>query len=273
MGRYKLIGLALSLTAMFQNVCFDPRHEGFEKGHREVKIRKLARMDFLESSGLEMGSTEKFWTHNDSGGDARLFQFDFDGELNDSISFGLNNRDWEDIARDDRGNWYLGEFGNNANNRQDLKIYIVGESIDSLMFKYPDQEAFPPPEDKRNFDCEAMFWHGDYLYLFSKNRGDEMVKCYRLEAIPGKQTAELIDTIKIKRMVTGADINLQGTEFSLLTYGMIYQFSFNALKPFAEPTRAIRFTRSGQSEGIAYLDNRSLLVSNEAGKIFRVFPK
>ena len=260
------------MSALFQNIGFDPRHEGFSKGKKEYRIEKIAKIDFLESSGLELEGATDFWTHNDSGGDPKLVKFNMSGEMTDSLVFALYNRDWEDIARDNEGTWYIGEFGNNSNKRKNLKIYIVREQqVDSILFNYPDQEKFPPPDDQKNFDCEAMFWSDGSLYLFSKNRGEKIVKAYRLTDKAGKQTAELIDKVRMNRMITGADINDENTQFSLLSYGMIYTFEWlNPQKPFSKPLLATKFTRSGQAEGIAYLGENELLVSNESGKIFRI---
>ena len=40
---------------------------------------------------------------------------------------GATNEDWEDITIDDAGNLYIGDIGNNKNERDDLRVYRVPE--------------------------------------------------------------------------------------------------------------------------------------------------
>lgn len=88
-----------------------------------------------------------------------------------------NSIDWEDITQDPSGNMYIGDFGNNNINRKDLTIYkipnpslIVEDTIiaESIHFTYLNQFDFPPANDQKNFDMEAMIWYRDSLHLFSK---------------------------------------------------------------------------------------------------------
>ena len=52
---------------------------------------------------------------------------------------------------------------------------------------------------------------------------------------------------------------------------MIYTFEFSNLeKPFSKPINALPLSRSGQAEGIAYLEGSDKIVSNEAGKVYRI---
>lgn len=265
--------LAVLFATSFHNFHFE--EAGFEKGKRDFKIRALTKIDFAESSGME-ADEDGFWTHGDSGGKPVLVKYSADGDLIDSLHFPqITNIDWEDIARDDEGNWYVGEIGNNLNKRKDLKIYKIGEEgIETIHFNWEDQFEFPPSEQDLNFDCEAFFWHDNNLYLFSKNRGEGPVRVYILPDEPGDHIAKVIDEIELPRMVTSADVNEAGTEFSLLGYGVIYTFDFsNKLKPFEQPKRAHRFSRGGQSEGLAYTSESELIISNEGGKIFRLLKR
>jgi sugar lactone lactonase YvrE len=52
------------------------------------------------------------------------------------------NIDWEDITKDKDGNLYVGDFGNNDNERKDLCIYKIDKK--SLTTKVPFQPTkFP----------------------------------------------------------------------------------------------------------------------------------
>ena len=126
-----------------------------------------------ESSGLVIESPNRFWTHNDSGDKARLYQFDSTGILRRTVVVKkADNVDWEDIALDaERRNFYIGDFGNNGQNRTDLTIYkipipqsattffqtdtVIAEKI---AFSYPDQLNFPPVDSSKYFDAEAFIF-------------------------------------------------------------------------------------------------------------------
>ncbi|MDR0683026.1 MAG: hypothetical protein LBG15_14435, partial [Dysgonamonadaceae bacterium] len=75
----------------------------------------LASPDLDESSGLEY-CRGKLWTHNDSGGDTKLYAVDpANGFINQTITLeGITNVDWEDLAAD--GYYlYIADTGNNTN--------------------------------------------------------------------------------------------------------------------------------------------------------------
>ncbi|MEM9887396.1 MAG: hypothetical protein AAF849_15990 [Bacteroidota bacterium] len=179
----------------------------------------------LEASGLYVASPDSLYWLNDSGNAAEIYLTDGKGELLNTIAIPIQNKDWEDLTYDDKGNLYIGDFGNNRNQRKDLKIYIYHfptARIDSITYSYPDQQSFPPPLAAQNFDMEGFFWHQDSLHLFSKNRmkvGNDYTKHYRLAAQAGAQQLDLQDSIYLKkRVVTAAAIHPDGQEMVLLTY-------------------------------------------------------
>ena len=181
--------------------------------------------DLIEVSGLFYAGKDSLWWHNDSGRSPTLFLTDGRGKLLTKRDLHpLTNRDWEDITSDPSGNIYIGDFGNNANNRKDLKVYILSpdKRIDSLLFQYPDQKRFPPPAQAANFDMEAFFWYADSLHLFSKNKlvkGNYFTKHYRLPARPGTYTADLQDSLYLKkRVITGAAVSPDGRRVALVAY-------------------------------------------------------
>ena len=124
-----------------------------------------------------------------------------------TINLPLKNTDWEDLTHDNNGNLYIGEFGNNANKRRDLKIYIYNlrtQDLDSILYAYPDQTQFPPAPEYRNFDMEGFFWHQDRLHIFSKNKfrkGNYYTKHYTLSAQAGEQNLQLRDSILLKNRI------------------------------------------------------------------------
>jgi hypothetical protein len=166
------------------------------------------------------------------------------------------NRDWEDLASDTKGYLYIGDFGNNLNRRRDLCIFKYHPETgvtDSILFAYPDQKGFPPAtENERVFDCEAMIFFRDSLYLFTKGRfnGRHFTKEYVLPAQPGRYVAQLRDSAYLrKRVVSGAAISSDGRTLALTSYYVkMYLKSIPSTKAtvwyFFDPTGDGRFFKS-----------------------------
>ncbi|MBL6943693.1 MAG: T9SS C-terminal target domain-containing protein, partial [Bacteroidales bacterium] len=91
-------------------------------------LRFLLPPEIQESSGLAYFN-EKLWTINDSGGLPVIYAFDtIVGQIVQRIIVdNAINIDWESLATDD-DYIYIGDFGNNLGNRDDLAIYIVSKS-------------------------------------------------------------------------------------------------------------------------------------------------
>ena len=179
-----------------------------------------------EASGLYAANSDSLWWLNDSGNSPDLFITDSKGNLINRVEVPfVENKDWEDLAADDEGNIYIGDFGNNANQRRDLRIYKYNRSthrLDTIQFFYEDQKAFPPTPPLDRFDLEAMIWYRDSLHLFTKDRtgrGVKYTKHYVLPAMPGTYQARLVDSLALKkRVVTGAAIHPFDKKLVLLTY-------------------------------------------------------
>lgn len=277
MLKYKLFTIWIFLQASCCACSMKEREAGFNEMTDAYEIRKTGRLDaqINESSGLETTSDGNFWTHNDAGGANMLFKINAAGEVLEEVTLAkTSNKDWEDITRDDNGNLFIGDFGNNSNSRQNLKIYCVKEQqpeqTDTILFHYPDQEKFPPPKDQRNFDCEAFLWHNGNLYLFTKNRskGTE-VKIYKLPDQPGRYTAELIGSINTDEMITAADISPDGKLIALLGYGKIYMLEVSEDDVLHGKKYCVKFPESGQAEGLVFINNTDFIFTNEGGKIFK----
>lgn len=247
-----------------------------------------------EVSGLYRQSADSLWWHNDSGDQPRLVLTNAKGDLLKEIILPIKNVDWEDITADKLGNIYIGDFGNNANARKNLRIYVYQPALgllDSILFQYPDQQAFPPQPEQSNFDMEGFFWYGDTLHLFSKNRllvGNYITKHYTLPARPGVYNATLTDSIYLKkRVVTAAAISADGKTVALLSY------FFRRTLGFIPKTRTTiwiledfqnsHFLRGNlkkqnvrkfpplptQFEAIDFIDNQSVYIASERTPLYR----
>ena len=142
-------------------------------------------------------------THNDGGNKSRLFVLDTLGNLVKKIKLvDTKNKDWEDLTQDDKGNLYLGDFGNNYNTREKCQIYIIKKGFiykdeiepDKITFWYEDQYSYPPNKENLNFDCEAFFYKDGFLYLLTKCRSTPFTgvsNVYRIPAKKGKYKAKV----------------------------------------------------------------------------------
>ena len=120
----------------------------------------LAKLPALvnESSGIVAAGPNTFWTFNDSGGETELYLFNSVGKHLRTLRItNARNRDWEDICRDDEGNLYIANTGNNANNNTDLCIFKIpdpaGIKADTvkaaeISYLYKDQYSYPPSKKR-----------------------------------------------------------------------------------------------------------------------------
>jgi len=237
-----------------------------------------------ENSGLVWDDEHQtFWTHNDSGDKARLFEVDTTGTiLNEVVLNGASNVDWEELALDRGTNTlYVGDFGNNRNKRRDLCIYKLPlprgseteVTTEKISFSYPDQGAYPPEGRKKEFDMEAMVYWNDSLYLFSKNRTEPYsgyTKMYRVPAQPGEYVAELVDsfatggTYYMAQWVTAADLSPSGDRLALLNNGHLWVFyDFEAPRFLKGKARKFLFERTTQKEAVTFRNDSLLYVSEE----------
>lgn len=251
-------------------------------GQKINKIGKLPK-SIEESSGLILYNDTLFITHNDSGDKPILYFINLKGDLihQITISNAINN-DWEEITKDEQGNIYIGDFGNNLNKRKNLTIYkIAPENLlktthviaKIITFFYPDQTAFPPEEATLNFDAEAMFFHNDSLWVFTKCRatpfhGNTFI--YAIPSQPGNYTATAKGKLFIgdkgfaKDAITG--VAFSHSTLYLLTYNRIVVYELNNNTFLFKKT--IATTPYSQKEAIAISrDQSTLFLTDEVQKI------
>ena len=111
-----------------------------------------------EVSGTETTlKTDLIWMLNDSGNKARIYGINKKGNIKKELKINAKNNDWEDLTSDKVGNIYIGDFGNNLNERTNLSILKVNAEdlnkdskidIECISFKYPTQNKFPPKMKK-----------------------------------------------------------------------------------------------------------------------------
>lgn len=275
-----------------------------------------ARIDaqpITEMSGLVKSRRHPnlFWLHNDSGDEARLFAIDGDGRsilptysrftyYGDAPEDGkqqwqgftvlyAENRDWEDIAADERY-LYVADTGNNANARRDLVIYMISEIdptastrsavVRALPVVYPDQDAFPPKS--RHFDSESLFVDAGKLYLLTKHRGGLLhrmapgVKLYRLDSDYSDRDniLTLVDHHDTLTAATGAELSPDGQTLAVISYTDLWLFQRPASGDqwLSAPARHFPLDTDTfrQVEAITWIDDDTLLLGNEQRDLFRL---
>ena len=130
----------------------------------EILISLELPKEINETSGLEI-INNNFITHNDSGGDPVVYEFNQNGviinrhNINGDSGYNLENVDWEDLGAD--GEYlYIADTGNNFGTRKDLKLIKVDPSnnfqaINEINISYKDQESFLP-QLRHKFDAEGL---------------------------------------------------------------------------------------------------------------------
>lgn len=236
-----------------------------------------------ETSGIELTGPDQIWTFNDSGGEPELYLCDTSGQLLRTVRIqNAWNRDWEDITQDDAGNFYIGNIGNNNNSNTDLTIFKItnpdatSDSVveaEVIYFHYEDQHTFPPQEDSLNFDCEALYWYRNHLYLTTKNRTqpfDGEIHTYRIPDTPGTYTAEKIatwssgGTSMLNFWITAGDVSPDGTKLCLLSsdkFWVFYDFVDDDF--FGGKYEVIKLGNFSQKEAVCFLDENTLYITDE----------
>ena len=92
------------------------------------QLRELCTLPatLAENSGMLVSAPNRIWLHNDGGNPAKLYLIDTIGTILKEITIqNATNVDWEDMTTDYQGHLYVGDIGNNNNNRQNLRIYKI----------------------------------------------------------------------------------------------------------------------------------------------------
>ena len=247
-----------------------------------------------ECSGIYSYNGSTFWALEDGGNSNKRRERDTLGNILRSLEVdGVKNNDWEALTADTLGNLYIGDFGNNKNERTDLAIYRVPDpralsedqtTVQVIGFSYPDQKAFPPKKKGLFFDAEAFFYHGGFLYIITKNRAresDGTATVYRVPDQPGNYMAEIVARIRLcddsrTCQVTDAALSPDGSRLVLLGYGKLWvyePFSIDGLG--RQQGRLIDLQTNTQLESVCFATDTLLLLADErslgrGGNLYRM---
>lgn len=261
--------------------------KGKKGGHKKKKdsvalpagLRSVGSLTdgILESSGLcaapEAGT---YYTFGDDGQQPIVFRVDATGQQVGQFTLGAPNHDWESLSRDNNGNYFMGDCGNNGSDRRNLAILRFRpeqpSQVGKINFTYPDQTEFPPSKSQRNFDCEASLWHAGQVYLFTKDRAQQTTcKVYTVPETPGTYTAKLVTKLAIPGEVTDATLAPSGHRLVLLARQELFVLEGDSWEAILKATpRRIGLEGAGQTEGAAFKDENTLLLTTEQGAVYEL---
>ena len=190
----------------------------------EILITIELPKEINETSGLEI-INNNFITHNDSGGDPVVYEFNQNGviinryNINGDSGYNLENVDWEDLGAD--GEYlYIADTGNNFGTRKDLKLIKVDPSnnfqaVNEINISYKDQESFLP-KLRHKFDAEGLTIIDDQIALFSKDRDSLNTDIYFIPTNGGPLSS--INTFNVNALITGADYDNNLGLLALISY-------------------------------------------------------
>ena len=242
------------------------------------QLKEISGIIYTKSSQLS-------WVLEDSGNANEIYALDSQGKLQKTITISQTaNVDWEDITKDSEENLYIGDFGNNANDRKDLAIYKIDkDSLNKssvmpsykISFAYPEQTKFPPKKTALFYDVESFFEYKGNFYLFTKNRSkgfDGTTFLYKVPNKAGFYQAQLLGEFKAdgdyqNAAITSAAISPEGTKVVLLSHSQIWVFEdFQSDNFFEGKVNAISLGHFSQKEAICFKDSKTLLVADEKTK-------
>jgi hypothetical protein len=230
-----------------------------------------------EVSGNQIiANSELIWMLNDSGNKPEIFGVNLQGKIEKVLKVNAKNHDWEDLTSDERGNLYIGDFGNNNQKRKKLSILKITNQdllnnkevdVEKINFEYPKLDS----KKKVHFDAEAFFYHQNYFYIFTKSRKKKFLGKTLLFKVPnkkGKHVAELVSEYEfcnhIDCRITSADISIDGKKVVLLNHTSVFVLTgFNNDDFLSGKMKEISLEHNSQKEGICFKDDKTLLITDE----------
>ena len=246
----------------------------------------LLPSNIVESSGAIIFNN-RLITHNDSGGENKLFEVDLTTQqVARTVTISnATNIDWEDITQDDTF-IYIGDFGNNNGTRTDLKIYKISKSdyanatnitAEIINFSYSDQTDFTSSPNNTIWDAEALVsLDANQLLVFTKNWVDGNTKAYAIPKTPGTYAVNAQSTVlNAGGLIAGGTFNTASGKLYLVGYTSVLQpfvwvsYGFNINDIFSGSNTQTVLSGLGQEqvEGITFIDDNSYYMTSESFSI------
>jgi hypothetical protein len=110
------------------------------------------------------------------------------------------------------------------------------------------------------------------VYLFTKDRATQSTcKVYSVPETPGTYTAKAITKLAIAGEVTDATLSPSGNRLVLLARQEAFVLEGNSWDAILKATpRHIDLAGAGQTEGAAFKDENTLLITTEQGAVYEL---
>jgi len=291
--------MALSFSLVNANVCL--RAQNFQQLQRvpkaqdfsqvkgdEPSVQDISSQSIVESSGLAVSHREPgiFWTHNDSGGEPKLFAINRHGKVTGSVTLeGAKAIDWEDMASFKAGGksrLVVGDFGDNDAQRSSVFLYFLDEPnprehVGTIFFqrievRYPDGAH----------DCEAIGVDMNRREVWMVTKSFlPVATCY---SMPLPQTDAVVDSVQVLTrrgaiavpLVSAMDIDPRSGELVIANYFQCFRYARGKGEPMdawmTQIPAMMNLPKLKQIEAIAFDDEGMLWVTSEGrpGKLARV---
>ncbi len=258
----------------------------------QPSVIDIQSLELTESSGLAASNRAvgHFWTHNDSGGEPKLYAIDAKGSLTGSVVLdGAKAIDWEDMASYTDGasmRLVIADIGDNQSRRKYVTIYILDEpdplqhsqtaTYREIRVRYPDGPQ----------DCEAIgidFEHRQILMV-----GKSFLPLAPVYSLPlpsqlygGETTVDpvllltRVGAIAVP-LISAMDIDPRSGDLFLVNYFQCFHFNVNKGEPFGEWIKRVpkvnELPKFKQIEAVAVDANGDVWVTSEGSpaKLSRV---
>ena len=196
-------------------------------GNGDNKFTLVAEMPkkLKELSGISKDGNFLWAISDDPKAD--IFKLDLMGNIVQKLHLtNLTVTDVEDVTADAEY-VYVADVGDNDGTRQERQIIKIKKSEIStgaevnvtgqaIRFTFPVQSAHTKKTNEN--DCESLFTYKESLYVLTKRRDDKQTELFKLTKNIGSQIPKAMSKFNSKGLITGAAINQQGTEVSLVGY-------------------------------------------------------
>lgn len=274
-----------AITALLLTGC-NPKSSTEPSKEDTLKVEFSLPKKLKEVSGITLSHDQKtIWAIEDQGNKNVVYGLNREGDLiADVLVENAENNDWEEIIKDTKGNIYIGDFGNNDNDRRSLAILKIDlkdptqkttKVTQTTKFHYEGQTEFPPKKSNLLYDCEAFIEMNGSFYLFTKNRSKGFDGTFLVFSVPNKEgdfEAKLIGRLKLNgkyadAAITSASISSKQDQIVLLNHKNIHVLTGFTPNDFSNvKIQKISLNHNSQKEGIVFIDDKTLLIADEKAK-------
>ena len=261
----KTISILIAVTCLVYTVV--PNLDMKNKPYSTITHKNITELSGI----IRADRPGEFWGHNDKGNLPALYRFTLQGKIAQTVLLDkAQNSDWEAITRDDKGNLYIGDIGDNNKNRKQYTVYRIphpapaakkAASVAHIRYRYPGGDSH---------NCEAMFYFKNSLYFITKEtKKNANPSLFRLSELAEHRisSAQSVGKIKLEGSVSDAAVSDNGTYMAILTDDYLYLSGIQSEKDMLKKPDIRHKIDFGNCEGLCF-DEDQLVITNENGNIW-----